>query len=133
MPVSMKGTSMTRYYEKERFSQLRNFRIRAFFATGGTIGCTGSDTERERCGATGKQQPRHSKIGYAGSRTEKETARSIMIDTAPAPTAQLSPEALAQVRIFQQNEVTESEVYRRIAAGTKDESNRAALLRIADE
>ena len=43
-----------------------------------------------------------------------------MIDTAPAPTAQLSPEALAQVRIFQQNEVTESEVYRRIAAGTKD-------------
>ena len=55
-----------------------------------------------------------------------------MIDTAPAPTAQLSPEALAQVRIFQQNEVTESEVYRRIAAGTKDESNRAALLRIAD-
>ena len=56
-----------------------------------------------------------------------------MIDTAPAPTAQLSPEALAQVRIFQQNEVTESEVYRRIAAGTKDESNRAALLRIADE
>ena len=56
-----------------------------------------------------------------------------MIDTAPAPAAQLSPEALAQVRIFQQNEVTESEVYRRIAAGTKDESNRAALLRIADE
>ena len=49
------------------------------------------------------------------------------------PDAQLSPEALAQVRIFQQNEVTESEVYRRIAAGTKDESNRAALLRIADE
>ena len=31
-----------------------------------------------------------------------------MIDTAPAPAAQLSPEALAQVRIFQQNEVTES-------------------------
>ena len=29
--------------------------------------------------------------------------------------------------------MTESEVYRRIAAGTKDESNRAALLRIADE
>ena len=56
-----------------------------------------------------------------------------MIDTAPAPAAQLSPEALAQVRIFQQNEVTESEVYRRIAAGTKDESNRAALLCIADE
>ena len=55
-----------------------------------------------------------------------------MIDTAPAPAAQLSPEALAQVRIFQQNEVTESEVYRRIAAGTKDENNRAALLRIAD-
>ena len=26
-----------------------------------------------------------------------------MIDTAPAPTAQLSPEALAQVRIFQQD------------------------------
>ena len=29
--------------------------------------------------------------------------------------------------------MTESEVYRRIAAGTKDENNRAALLRIADE
>lgn len=56
-----------------------------------------------------------------------------MIDTAPATAEQLSPEALAQVRIFQQNEVTESEVYRRIAAGTKDESNRAALLRIADK
>ena len=51
-----------------------------------------------------------------------------MIDTAPATAEQLSPEALAQVRIFQQNEVTESEVYRRIAAGTKDENNRAALL-----
>ena len=46
-----------------------------------------------------------------------------MIDTAPATAEQLSPEALAQVRIFQQNEVTESEVYRRIAAGTKDENN----------
>ena len=56
-----------------------------------------------------------------------------MIDTAPATAEQLSPEALAQVRIFQQNEVTESEVYRRIAAGTKDENNRAALLCIADE
>lgn len=45
----------------------------------------------------------------------------------------LSPEALAQIRVFQQNEVTESEVYRRIAANTKNEGNRATLLRIADE
>ncbi len=47
--------------------------------------------------------------------------------------ASLSPEALAQIRIFQQNEVTEAEIYRSIAARTKDEANRATLLRIADE
>ena len=47
--------------------------------------------------------------------------------------AALSPAALSQIRAFQQNEVTEAEVYRRIAAGTKDEGNRATLLRIADE
>ena len=45
----------------------------------------------------------------------------------------LSPAALSQIRAFQQNEATEAEVYRRIAAGTKDEGNRATLLRIADE
>lgn len=45
----------------------------------------------------------------------------------------LSPKALAQIRVFQQNEVTESEVYRRIAASTKDAGNRDTLLRIADE
>ena len=48
-----------------------------------------------------------------------------------APT--LSPAALAQIRAFQQNEVTEAAVYRRIAARTKDEGNRTTLLRIADE
>ena len=47
--------------------------------------------------------------------------------------ATLSPAALSQIRAFQQNEATEAEVYRRIAAGTKDEGNRATLLRIADE
>ena len=45
----------------------------------------------------------------------------------------LSPVALKQIRAFQQNEVTEAEVYRRIAARTKDEGNRTTLLRIADE
>ena len=45
----------------------------------------------------------------------------------------LSPAALAQIRAFQQAETTEAEVYRRIAAHTKDEGNRATLLRIADE
>ena len=58
MPASMKGTSMTGHYEKERFSMhLRHapkLPNSAFFATGGTIGCTGSDMGRERCGATGK-------------------------------------------------------------------------------
>lgn len=45
----------------------------------------------------------------------------------------LSPAALAQIRAFQQNETTEAETYRRIAARTKDEGNRDTLLRIADE
>lgn len=45
----------------------------------------------------------------------------------------LSPEAYRQIRIFQQNEVTEAEVYRRIAACTKEEDNRATLVRIAAE
>ncbi|BAK43584.1 VIT1/CCC1 transporter family protein [Eggerthella sp. YY7918] len=48
-------------------------------------------------------------------------------------TQPISPATLEQIRIFQQNEVTEAEVYRRIAAHTKDENNRATLLRIADE
>lgn len=47
--------------------------------------------------------------------------------------ARLSPAALAQIRAFQQNEVTEAEVYRRIARHTKDAGNRDTLLRIADE
>ena len=47
--------------------------------------------------------------------------------------ARLSPAALAQIRAFQQNEVTEAEVYRRIARRTKDAGNRDTLLRIADE
>lgn len=56
----------------------------------------------------------------------------------PAPIAspqsrKLSPDALAHIRAFQQNEVTEAEVYRRIAARTKSEANRDTLLRIADE
>lgn len=45
----------------------------------------------------------------------------------------LSPEAYRQIRIFQQNEVTEAEVYRRIAERTKEEDNRATLVRIAAE
>ena len=47
--------------------------------------------------------------------------------------ARLSPAAPAQIRAFQQNEVTEAEVYRRIARRTKDAGNRDTLLRIADE
>lgn len=50
-------------------------------------------------------------------------------ETRPA----ISPEALAHIRSFQQGEVTEAEIYRRIAARTKDEKNRTALLRIAQE
>ena len=46
---------------------------------------------------------------------------------------QLSTAARAQIRVFQQNEVTEAEVYRRIAASAKDEGNRTTLLRIASE
>lgn len=47
--------------------------------------------------------------------------------------ANLSPQALAQIRIFQQNEVTEAEIYRRIASFTKNKANRATLRRIAQE
>lgn len=45
----------------------------------------------------------------------------------------ISTAALTQIRTFQQTEITEAEVYRRIAARTKDEDNRKTLLRIADE
>ncbi|MEQ3361899.1 VIT1/CCC1 transporter family protein [Raoultibacter massiliensis] len=45
----------------------------------------------------------------------------------------ISPEALAQIRVFQQGEVTEAEIYRRIAARTKDARNRDALSRISQE
>ncbi len=51
-------------------------------------------------------------------------------DTTPQP---ISDAALAQVLAFQQNEVTEAAVYRRIAKRTKDAANRETLLRIADE
>lgn len=47
--------------------------------------------------------------------------------------ANLSPEAQRQIRIFQQNEVTEAEIYRRIAACTKEKENSATLMRIAAE
>lgn len=53
--------------------------------------------------------------------------------TASPKSKHLSPNALAHIRAFQQNEVTEAEVYRRIAARTKSEANRDTLLRIADE
>lgn len=56
-----------------------------------------------------------------------------MTTTITSEMPQVSSAALAQIRIFQQNEVTEAEVYRRIAKSTKDEDNRATLLRIADE
>lgn len=49
-----------------------------------------------------------------------------------SPTA-LSSNARAQIEKFQQGEVTEATVYRRIAARTKNDDNRATLLRIADE
>lgn len=45
----------------------------------------------------------------------------------------LSAQALKQIRIFQQNEVTEAAVYRRIAARTKEANNRETLLSIAAE
>ncbi|MEG1825929.1 MAG: VIT1/CCC1 transporter family protein [Gordonibacter sp.] len=53
--------------------------------------------------------------------------------TNPNEPAQLSSAALGQILAFQQNEVTEAVVYRRIAACTKEEGNRSTLLRIADE
>ena len=56
-----------------------------------------------------------------------------MTDNDQPQGAQLSPAALKQIRAFQQNEVTEAEVYRRIAARAKDEGNRATLLRISNE
>lgn len=45
----------------------------------------------------------------------------------------LSPATLAALLKMQQNEITESEVYRRIAARTKDEHNKSVLNRLADE
>ena len=54
-------------------------------------------------------------------------------DTAAMAPMQLSDAALEQILAFQQNEVTEAEVYRRIAERTKDEANRTTLLCIADE
>ena len=45
----------------------------------------------------------------------------------------LSKTTLQQIRAFQQAEVTEAEVYRRIAAHTKDAGNRETLLRISQE
>lgn len=61
-------------------------------------------------------------------------AEPTTIETAPIPNAsKLSPTTLAQIRAFQQAEVTEAEVYRRIAARTKDAGNRDTLLKIAQE
>ena len=54
-------------------------------------------------------------------------------DTGAVAPTQLSDAALEQILVFQQNEVMEAEVYRRIAEHTKDEANRTTLLRIADE
>ncbi len=48
-------------------------------------------------------------------------------------TPHLSEAALTQIRLFQQAEVTEAGVYRRIAKQTKDKGNRDTLLRIAQE
>lgn len=45
----------------------------------------------------------------------------------------LSQPALAAVMKMQQNERTESEIYRRIAARTKSERNREVLLRLSAE
>ena len=62
-----------------------------------------------------------------------------MIETATTDTpstvdaTKLSKATLQQIRAFQQNEVTEAEVYRRIAAHTKDAGNRETLLRISQE
>ena len=57
-----------------------------------------------------------------------------MSENSPATHAPaVSAEALAQIKAFQQSEVTEAEIYRRIAARTKDEKNRATLTRISQE
>lgn len=47
--------------------------------------------------------------------------------------AKLSPGTLEQIRKLQQNEITEAHVYRAIAAFTKNDHNKATLLRLADE
>lgn len=51
----------------------------------------------------------------------------------PTPKQNISAKAMAQIRAFQQGEVTEAEVYKRIAARTKDKGNRETLLRISAE
>ena len=45
----------------------------------------------------------------------------------------VSPEALAAIRRMQQNELTESVIYEKIAAFAKGEENKATLLRLAKE
>jgi Uncharacterized membrane protein len=45
----------------------------------------------------------------------------------------ISPATLKKLESFQQNEITEAAIYRKIAARIKDENNKNALLRIADE
>ena len=72
--------------------------------------------------------------------TAERAADSAAVCPTPAPAdtgavapTQLSDAALEQILVFQQNEVTEAEVYRRIAEHTKDEANRTPLLRKAAE
>ena len=48
-------------------------------------------------------------------------------------TANISPAALAIIRRMQQNEITESAIYQKIAAFAKGEENKATLLRLAQE
>ena len=48
-------------------------------------------------------------------------------------TATVSPAALAIIKKMQQNEITESVIYRRIAAFAKGEENKQTLLRLAQE
>ena len=48
-------------------------------------------------------------------------------------TATVSPAALAIIKKMQQNEITESAIYRKIAAFAKGEENKATLLRLSQE
>lgn len=54
------------------------------------------------------------------------------IERVPIP-SDISAEALAQIKKFQQSEITEAEIYRRLAKQTKDDKNRRALEKISAE